>query len=392
MVRFVIYKNSILATICSMFGAVCIVMAVGGLFGREIGILPGIAMIAVGLGLMFLAGLISEHKEKKKQAKAAAKRGQASAAQTSRSASYAPRQTVQTASAPAANGKPVNKSAVFAGILFLLVGALGIWACQSPKIIVPTWDDMLNSEQVMLIPAGILMAIGAFRTKKLQKVSVLFLLGFACLTFGSGEVALNTYNTYGSGSYSTSSAIHYAMYFAPILCAAAYLLMILFTLFSMERIKGSMGGIVRALWWLPVIVLAAGFVKWFDDNYVANAFTKVFYPGFIGLKYLPREFLEAIARVFLILAIFFTGICFRRLSKKPAEAYVRPEPQPEPQYAAPQYTAPRPEPQPEPRYTAPEPPRPDNQQIEKQLQAYKDLLDCGILSREEYDQKVRELM
>ena len=57
MVRFVIYKNSVLATICSMIGAVCIVMAVGGLVGKEIGILPAIAMIGITTFLFSALGI-----------------------------------------------------------------------------------------------------------------------------------------------------------------------------------------------------------------------------------------------------------------------------------------------------------------------------------------------
>lgn len=103
--------------------------------------------------------------------------------------------------------------------------------------------------------------------------------------------------------------------------------------------------------------------------------------------------------MFLTLAVFFSGICFRRLCKKPEVSYrqagyVQPEPQSV--YSAPVQETPV-QPQSEPQYTVPEPPKAaapkrNDQEIAKQLQAYKDLLDCGILSQEEYDQKVRELM
>ena len=73
--RFTMYKNSVLATICSMFGAVCIVMAVTGLIGKEIDFLSAIGVIAAGLGLMWLGSVISERKEKRKQDKAAAQQG-----------------------------------------------------------------------------------------------------------------------------------------------------------------------------------------------------------------------------------------------------------------------------------------------------------------------------
>ena len=204
MVHFVIYRNSILATICSMIGAVCIAMAVGGMVGKEIGILPGIAMIAVGLGLMLLAGIISEHKEKKKKAKAAAKAANAQASASASNTGYAqpnvntaytqPQQSIQTAGSSIARGKPVKKSAALAAILFLLAAALGIWACQSYNII--KWNDMLNSEQVMLIPAGLMMMISCFLMKKNQRVSALFLIGLLCLILGSIDVTLVAYRNY----------------------------------------------------------------------------------------------------------------------------------------------------------------------------------------------------
>ena len=78
--RFVIYRNSVLATICSMFGAVSVVMGVTAVISGELGILPAIGVIAFGIGLMLLAGVISNHKEKKKQAKAAQARAAATGA------------------------------------------------------------------------------------------------------------------------------------------------------------------------------------------------------------------------------------------------------------------------------------------------------------------------
>ena len=398
MVRFVIYKNSILASICSMIGAVCIVMAVSGLFGKEIGILPGIVMIAAGFGLMFLASIISERKERKKKAKAAANTtvspSKASGAGASRAARTASASTAaNTAAAKSGtHAKTVKKSAVFAGIFFLLAAALGFWAIKRYCIIELYLS--INSEQVMLAGAGLLLAIAAFRTRAIQEVSVLYVLGFLALTFGSADVAMCTYRDYGFGGY------HNLLVLAPLASAIAYFLMTLFALFSMRKIKNYLGGITRWLWWLPVLVLIAAFVKWYNDGYIGNAFAKVTYPKWIGLKYLPREFLEAFARMSMILAAFISGICFRRLSKKPIETYVRPEPQSA--YTAPAHETPaQPQPKPSnvvyeaPKQTAqPEPcaPKANQQDLQKKLQAYKDLLDCGILTQEEYDQKVRELM
>ena len=69
-VRFVIYKNSVLASAFSMFGASCVAMGIGGLIGKEINFLETICVVAAGLGLMWLGSVISERKEKKKQTKA----------------------------------------------------------------------------------------------------------------------------------------------------------------------------------------------------------------------------------------------------------------------------------------------------------------------------------
>ena len=78
-VRFVIYKNSVLASAFSMFGASCVAMGIGGLIGKEINFLETICVVAAGLGLMWLGSVISERKAAKKQAKAAAQQKQTAA-------------------------------------------------------------------------------------------------------------------------------------------------------------------------------------------------------------------------------------------------------------------------------------------------------------------------
>lgn len=77
--RFTIYKNSVLATICSMFGAACIVLAVTSLIRKELDVLSAVVVIAAGVGLMWLGSVISERKAAKKQAKAAAQQKQSAA-------------------------------------------------------------------------------------------------------------------------------------------------------------------------------------------------------------------------------------------------------------------------------------------------------------------------
>lgn len=60
--RFVIYKNSVLATLCSIFGASFIAMAVMAMVSGELEILSGIILIVAGVGLMWLGDFISTKK------------------------------------------------------------------------------------------------------------------------------------------------------------------------------------------------------------------------------------------------------------------------------------------------------------------------------------------
>ena len=395
MVRFVIYKNSILATICSMIGAVCIAMAVGGLFGKEIGILPGIAMIAVGLGLMFLASIISEHKEKKKRAKAA----KATSAQASTSASntsYAqpkanpcytqPQQVVYAA--PAASAAPVKKSPVSAGIFFLLTAVMELAAIG--RIYAMSSHYMVGSGAVVLVVMSVLLTIAAFRTKHIQQVSILFVFGFLGLALDSANVALSVYRAYGWGGYSDGEAIHYAVAVAPALKAAAFLLMGIFALLSTRKIKESCGGIVRWLWFIPMLPLLLVYSKEIADNDPLQGILQTIsrhgvWPGLD--MFVHPILLDLYAIVFQALAVLLSGVCFRSLCKKSVVSYQQAHyVQPEPQSV---YSTPVQETPVQPQS---EPPKRDDAEIEKQIQAYKDLLDCGILSQEEYDQKVRELM
>ena len=87
--RFVIYKNSVLATFCSMFGAAFIAMAVMSMISGELGILPGIGVIAAGLGFMWLGDFISTKKAERKRKKT---RQTAAANASASAAGYVPQQ------------------------------------------------------------------------------------------------------------------------------------------------------------------------------------------------------------------------------------------------------------------------------------------------------------
>ena len=410
--RFVIYRNSVLATICSMFGAVSVVMGITAVINGELGILPAIGVIAFGIGLMLLAGVISNHKEKKKKAKAAQARAAASGAgytqpqqtaYTAQSAAsgagytqpqhseYTAQPTAMYASAePMAPGKRVNISAVFAAILFLLAALLEFIVLSKNFSQIPNYQ--MNSNQVTMVSMGMLMAIAALRSRHIQQVSVLFILGFLGLALGNLDVARIAYRYYGS--------CRHPMYVMSALKAAAYFLLALFALLSTRKIKESCGGIVRWLWFVPMLPLVLGVAMEirFNDSFwtTIRLFARLgTFPGLQGLT--QPVLLQVYAVVLLALAVFISGFCFHRLCRKDAAVYTQSEPQPV-YYAPPVQPA---QPQPEPVYSAPEPPRQPVQpqaapnandpDVRKQVQAYKDLLDYGILSQEEYDQKIREL-
>ena len=452
MIRFVIYKNSILATICSMCGAASVAMAVMGLMGKEIGIFPAIILIAVGLGLMWLAAAISEKKEQRKKEKAAQKaaagttytqpqqttagaayaRPQTAAAAGSHAGAAQPRQAGQATpafdayvkAATVGSRKPVKASPVFAAIFFILASLLGLWS-QYIYSLRDVWST-LGADAFIVFGMGVLLMIAAFRTRHIQEVSVLFALGFLGLAVDSAYAAVTAYRVYGFGEHITNNGIYYAIPSVPMIETAVYFLMAVFAVLSGRKIKEHMGGVVRWLGWIPFVALAVACMKDIGDSRVLDLLDMSMARGF---EYPPRpEFLQALSQIFMVLAVLFTGACFRRICKKPVRqtSYVQPEMPAQPQYqqpvqqpAQPQYQQPVQQPaQPQyqqpvqqpaqPQYQQPvqQPAQPQYQQpvqqpvqsrpanspdLEKTIKAYKDLLECGILSQEEYEEKIREL-
>lgn len=405
--RFVIYKNSILATFCSMLGAAFIAMAVMAIVSGELGILSGIGVIAGGLGIMWLGDFISTKKAERKRKKA----GQTAAyAQNSGTSYTQPRQTAQSvpassytaqtanvypSAAPAV--QPAKKSAVLAGIFFLLTALLEGVSLYIYRSLTPNMT--FNSEQIALVSMGLLLMIAAFRTKHIQQASVLFVIGFLGLGLAGVDVAMVAYRAFGFGSYvANDGSVYHAMVAAPALMAAAYFLMGILALLSTRRIKQRCGEIVRWLWFIPILPLLLVYAKEIADNDALWGFLGMLsrrnrWPGLQALTHPLLLHVYAIA--LMVLAVCLAGFCFRQLCKRPSVAYAQPEPQNV--YTSPAQETPV-QPQPEPRHTAPEPPRQpktapkaDDSEVQKQIQAYKDLLDCGILTQEECEEKIREL-
>lgn len=405
--RFVIYKNSIPATLCSMLGAAFIAMAVMAIVSGELGILPGIGVLVGGLGFMWLGDFISTKKAERKRKKA---RQAADGAQNFGTNYTQPRQTAQSVPASSYTAQtanvypfaapavqPVKKSAVLAGIFFLLAALLegvSLYICclQTPNM-------MFNSDQIALVAMGLLLMIAAFRTKHIQQVSVLFVIGFLRLGLAGVDVAMVAYRAFGYGSYvANDGSVYYAMVVAPALKAAAYFLMGILALLSTRRIKQRCGAVIRWLWFIPILPLLPVYAKEIADNDALWGLLGMLsrrnrWPGLQALVHPLLLHVYAIA--LMVLGVCLTGFCFRQLCKSPSVAYAQSEPQN--MYTPPVQETPM-QPQPEPRYTAPEsPPQPktapkaDDLEVQKQIQAYKDLLDCGILTQKECEEKIREL-
>lgn len=395
--RFVIYRNSILASICSLFGSACVAMAVGGLIGKEIEILPGIAMIAVGIGLVWLGSVISERKARKKQAKA-------QAAAAGKTAQPAQRTAARVSAAPAANAKPAKKAATFANLCFLLAAIVGVWAfytygawmkARATGAAYAAGTVGFDRLSVIIVMEAVVYAIlwiTCFGMKKRQELSAMQAVGFFGLTAINAVLAVSYYQDYGFGGYTSASGIYHAIISVPLLKIAAFVLMAIFAICAMPKARVRCGGVVRALWFVPAVLLGLACAKNISDSFLPELLPHVFAEG-VGLTLRP-EYVDILCQVFSTLAVAFAGFCYQRISRRGGpvvkqQAKVQPEPQyvqPQsaPVQAAPVYTA--------PVKQAPATAQPSRQEMEKKLQAYKDLLDCDILTQAEYDEKVRELM
>lgn len=409
---FIWYQNSILASIISMTGCCGVIAGVTELFkdasSRELSVPVCIAFIVVGILLVIWGKTISLNKEEKKRA--AAQAAPAAPVQTRQAPAYAPQTTASNyAAAPATNTQPVKTSLCIASFCWLLSAIFSFWGfylyrqwerTRSMGGLFGTQD--FDRLAVLLILSGVCCLLCVFacgNTKKRQDVFGLFVLAFLGLIAVHTMDALTMYKLYGFDSHTLSdgSTIH-AMTSVPIMRGVAFFLMLLFSVFAMKSNREKLGGFVRWLWLVPTLLLVPAFAKSLTDGYVLNMITVMLEKG----ADLRPECMDALAHTFLILGVLFSSFAFRSFCKKteavPQQAaYVPAEPQPAP-YTGPVYETPA-QSQPAPQYTAYEPapapaapaPQAAAQGNSKQLQAYKDLLDCGILTQEEYDQKVAEL-
>ena len=334
MFRFVVYKNSVLATICSFFGSAFIAMSIFSMFSRELGILEGIGMIAAGLGLMWLGHVISDRKERKKQAKAAnAAQNTSFNSNTYTQPNKATANTANVVNDSVMHKKPVKISPVLAAIFFLLAALFGLWSAYLYAY-QPTHDPFLKTGwgHVVVSAACMLLMIGYFRSRKTQAASVLQIAGFLGVIVGNAAVALRCYRVYGLAWYTSNYGV-YATTYVPLFKIAVFFLMFLFAIFAMNKAKARLGGIVRVLWIVPALFLLLVTTKIISDNRSIDIIQKQISIG----SYMPRgDVMESVSNVFLNVAIFFGGFALKAICKKPAVSFRQTSyVQPEVQYTAP---------------------------------------------------------
>lgn len=441
------YRNSILASIISLIGCAGVVAGISELFKdpamREMSVPETIGFIAAGILFAILGKVISANKEKKKQAagtQAASQKAQTSSgAHTSApvAAQPAPARSVQQAPVPTtapALEKPAGKSLTFAKICYLLATVFAMWGFYLYNQFRRSYGSKaefgtigFDRLGVLLFLAGVaclLLMFACSATKRKQAASALYVPGFLGLIAIQAEDALRCYRAYGFGGYIAGDGTsYYAMISVPLLRIAALLLMLLFACCAMKNARERNGGVVRWLWFVPFVMMALAFAKAFTDSYLYDLVVSTLFRKGVRLRMRP-EYMDMLSQLFLVLGVLFNGFCFRNLCRKSAAVnqqpvYEQPQytAQSAPVYEQPQYTAPvqstpvYEQPQytvqsapayEQPQYTAPVQPEPRQaearpaakaapQNAEKQLRAYRDLLEAGILTQAEYDQKVSQL-
>lgn len=404
------YRNSVLASILSICGCAGIAAAVADLLQeeamRELSTPEAAGIIAAGLVLAILGKVISVRKAKKKAAGAAKASG------------------AQPAAVSAGKTGKAKASVVFAGLFFLLAAGFGVWAMYMQygdiDVILARHND------IIAYAACLVLMLASFRTRATQEVSVLHVLGFlGCLAAEANSARVLYMIGKSAESAMTPEALQ-AMLFTPALLVAAYLLMTLFALFAMKGVKRRLGGIVRWLWPIPGLAVAAAYGTAIRNSYMMDLLMRL---STHGEEIMQRpDFLNVLSQLSMSLAVLMTGLGLRGVSRangfsapkiqeytkvnlvpektvQPVEeprVRVRTVSQPAPVQAQPVQQVTYEQPvqqvpmqqtvQTQPVQQASAAPQANQAEKEKQIRACKELLECGILSQEEYDQKVREIM
>ena len=247
--------------------------------------------------------------------------------------------------------------AVGAGILFILLPLLILaeaWAYANGN---PDGFQyaraLMNWFNMVLCGADLLIAFACFRLGSGRKMTALFAVGFG--------VQMAADLLYVRNLLFADTGILY-----PLLLLSAHGAM--FLLFLLTR--GEKKGAAKALWFLPAALMLLA-------NIVGGHLPILYHlvKRLLQQRIYWPEMCSALTMLCDIAALFLLGLALRRFCVGESAPAYAPE---EPVYA--------PE---EPTY-APEEPAYDAD-LEKKLRACRDLLDCGLLTPEEYEEQVYEL-
>lgn len=247
--------------------------------------------------------------------------------------------------------KPSCKGcAVGAGIAFILLPLLilaEVWAYANGNSAGFQYARVLMSWfNMVLYGVDLLIAFACFRLGSGQKMTALFAVGFGL------QMAADMINVRNC-LYANAGILY------PLLLLSAHGTM--FLLFLLTR--GEKKGAAKVLWFLPAALMllaniAGGHLPILYHLVKRLLQARIYWP----------EMCSALTMLCDIAALFLLGLALRRFCAGESAPAYAPE---EPVYA--------PE---EPVYDA---------DLEKKLRACRDLLDCGLLTPEEYEEQVYEL-
>ncbi|MBQ3079468.1 MAG: SHOCT domain-containing protein [Clostridia bacterium] len=264
----------------------------------------------------------------------------------------------------------------------------------------------------------IFLAIAAFITAGTRKASVMYLIGFSFLFLLSVD-SLKTFLEHAN-LYANMKHIAIFTFVINICFVLSNLFMLLFSIFSLESARERYGSFVRAAWFIPIVLMIPCLynnIRSLNLIFSINMIIKYGrYDVFDSLDLYP------LSQILYSLVYLFMPIAFRRICKKGAsQKLLKPSLQPSTVSVnnIPAQTTFAPA---EPsegrvslskRESAPQTPSAPNMasqekvpldkrasaaqtpvyddETKKQLDALKDLLACGILTQEEYDENERKL-
>lgn len=300
---------------------------------------------------------------------------------------------------PTVKGK---KAVMWAAILSaLLLGASAVIAGVTDYTeSMRTWHHVTAVAPMVEMLACAILLVGFIRTAFTREMSVITVLGFLFMISANGEKAWECLSTIGPEGCAqvlmnpgrTSSLA----YFEPLIKTILSVMMTLWSFLGLRSMKPSTGSILRVLWLLPVLVSLYLGAKWSYIPEVKLYLSQMAQGGVTSHYY----GLSAMAQLMMLMGICAAALCLFYACKEPAPriearpvmpaAPAKPVQPVQPAQPVRPVQPVQPVQPPKPA----EPPKPaarPDPELDKKLAAYKDLLDCGILSREEYDRKVSQL-